>query len=174
MCACTLMRKLDGPHDSLALQTNASAYGQRRNPGASRRERMAYAQTAPETTAPGVVAPAPANPETAAPAPTPPAAVAPQQTAPIQAAVPNTGPASVADLAEGLLDAVVNISTSQKVKDDEGAGPAPRAPTARLSRSSSTTSSTSSRATRAATIMSARLAPASSSIRPVISSPTTT
>ncbi len=38
------------------------------------------------------------------------------------------GPASVADLAEGLLDAVVNISTSQNVKDDEGAGPAPRAP----------------------------------------------
>ncbi|NNH33153.1 Do family serine endopeptidase, partial [Rhizobium sp. SEMIA 4085] len=38
------------------------------------------------------------------------------------------GPASVADLAEGLLDAVVNISTSQNVKGDEGAGPAPRAP----------------------------------------------
>jgi serine protease Do len=38
------------------------------------------------------------------------------------------GPTSVADLAEGLLDAVVNISTSQNVKDDEGAGPAPRAP----------------------------------------------
>ena len=35
------------------------------------------------------------------------------------------GPASVADLAEGLLDAVVNISTSQKVKDDEGS-PAPQ------------------------------------------------
>ncbi|MBT9370987.1 DegQ family serine endoprotease [Rhizobium sp. CSW-27] len=32
------------------------------------------------------------------------------------------GPASVADLAEGLLDAVVNISTSQSVKN-EGAGP---------------------------------------------------
>lgn len=29
------------------------------------------------------------------------------------------GPASVADLAEGLLDSVVNISTSQTVKDDE-------------------------------------------------------
>jgi serine protease Do len=40
----------------------------------------------------------------------------------------DNGPASVADLAEGLLDAVVNISTSQNVKDDEGAGPAPRAP----------------------------------------------
>ncbi len=35
------------------------------------------------------------------------------------------GPQSVADLAEGLLDAVVNISTSQNVKDDEGA-PAPQ------------------------------------------------
>ncbi|MBB4063596.1 Do family serine endopeptidase [Gellertiella hungarica] len=35
------------------------------------------------------------------------------------------GPKSVADLAEGLLDAVVNISTSQNVKDDEGA-PAPQ------------------------------------------------
>lgn len=35
---------------------------------------------------------------------------------------PAAGPASVADLAEGLLDAVVNISTSQSVKN-EGAGP---------------------------------------------------
>ena len=37
------------------------------------------------------------------------------------------GPGSVADLAEGLLDAVVNISTSQTVKDDggEGDGPVP-------------------------------------------------
>ncbi|OWV74146.1 serine protease [Rhizobium sp. N122] len=86
---------------------------------------VAYAQTAPETTAPAVVAPAPATPETTAPAPTPPA---PQPAAPIQAGVPNNGPASVADLAEGLLDAVVNISTSQNVKDDEGVGPAPRAP----------------------------------------------
>ncbi|MBY2910422.1 Do family serine endopeptidase [Rhizobium leguminosarum] len=99
---------------------------------------VVYAQTAPETTAPGLAAPAPATPEMAAPAPTPPApaapetaaptSTAPQQTAPIQVAVPNNGPASVADLAEGLLDAVVNISTSQNVKDDEGAGPAPRAP----------------------------------------------
>ncbi|MBY2931089.1 Do family serine endopeptidase [Rhizobium leguminosarum] len=96
---------------------------------------VVYAQTAPETTAPGLAAPAPANPETAAPAPTPaapetaaPTSTAPQQTVPIQAAMPNNGPASVADLAEGLLDAVVNISTSQNVKDDEGAGPAPRAP----------------------------------------------
>jgi len=89
---------------------------------------IAYAQTAPETTAPGVATPAPAAPEAAAPTPTPPAPGAPQQIAPIQAVTPNNGPASVADLAEGLLDAVVNISTSQNVKDDEGAGPAPRAP----------------------------------------------
>ncbi|RFB92575.1 serine protease [Rhizobium leguminosarum bv. trifolii] len=89
---------------------------------------VAYAQTAPETTAPAVVAPAPATPETTVPAPTPPAAAAPQPAAPIQAGAPNNGPASVADLAEGLLDAVVNISTSQNVKDDEGVGPAPRAP----------------------------------------------
>ncbi|WP_047455592.1 Do family serine endopeptidase [Rhizobium rhizogenes] len=40
----------------------------------------------------------------------------------------NAGPASVADLASGLLDAVVNISTSQKIKD-EGDGPAnPKVP----------------------------------------------
>jgi serine protease Do len=39
------------------------------------------------------------------------------------------GPASVADLAEGLLDAVVNISTSQSVKSDgTGAGPQPVIP----------------------------------------------
>lgn len=45
-----------------------------------------------------------------------------------QIAVPQAGgPASVADLASGLLDAVVNISTSQKVKDDD-TGPAPRIP----------------------------------------------
>ncbi|TBF36515.1 Do family serine endopeptidase [Rhizobium leguminosarum] len=97
---------------TLALMASAAILAQAGVSG------IAYAQTAPETTAPGVTAPAP----------TPPAPAAPQQTAPIQAAVPNTGPASVADLAEGLLDAVVNISTSQKVEDDEGAGPAPRAP----------------------------------------------
>ncbi|MEX2691996.1 DegQ family serine endoprotease [Rhizobium mongolense] len=45
-----------------------------------------------------------------------------------QSTPPLNGPASVADLAEGLLDAVVNISTSQNIKGDEGAGPAPRAP----------------------------------------------
>jgi serine protease Do len=35
------------------------------------------------------------------------------------------GPESVADLAEGLLGAVVNISTSQKVKGTEGPGAVP-------------------------------------------------
>lgn len=76
---------------------------------------IAHAQTAP----------APAAPEQAAPVA--PAAVAPAAP-PVQMTAPGNGPASVADLAEGLLDAVVNISTSQNVKDDEGAGPAPRAP----------------------------------------------
>ncbi|MFS2179657.1 Do family serine endopeptidase [Rhizobium pisi] len=82
---------------------------------------IAHAQTAPEAAAPGMATP-PAAAQTA------PAPAAPQQVPPIQSTVPNNGPASVADLAEGLLDAVVNISTSQNVKDDEGAGPAPRAP----------------------------------------------
>ncbi|OWV76953.1 serine protease [Rhizobium sp. R339] len=84
---------------------------------------VAYAQTAPEAAAPGVATPAPPAAVQTAPAP-----AAPQQTPAIQSAVPGNGPASVADLAEGLLDAVVNISTSQNVKDDEGVGPAPRAP----------------------------------------------
>ncbi|MCX7304929.1 MAG: DegQ family serine endoprotease [Hyphomicrobiales bacterium] len=44
--------------------------------------------------------------------------------------VTQPGPASVADLAEGLLEAVVNISTSQKIKGTEGQGtvPLPQAP----------------------------------------------
>ena len=54
---------------------------------------------------------------------------APTQTQPAQPAPPTQaqpplvqpqGPASVADLAQGLLDAVVNISTSQTVKGTEG------------------------------------------------------
>ncbi|WFU10985.1 Do family serine endopeptidase [Rhizobium sp. CB3090] len=56
--------------------------------------------------------------------------VAPNSTMPPVTGNPamNAGPASVADLASGLLDAVVNISTSQKVKD-EGDGPAtPKVP----------------------------------------------
>ncbi|MGO4439561.1 DegQ family serine endoprotease [Rhizobium sp. RAF56] len=66
----------------------------------------------------------------APPPPAAPAPVPPSGTTPAAPAVPgvSAGPASVADLAAGLLDAVVNISTSQKVKD-EGAGPAsPRVP----------------------------------------------
>lgn len=42
-----------------------------------------------------------------------------------QAAPAPNGPASVADLAEGLLGAVVNISTSQTVKGSEGPGAVP-------------------------------------------------
>ena len=38
------------------------------------------------------------------------------------------GPASVADLADQLLDSVVNISTSQNVKGKDEQGPAPRIP----------------------------------------------
>ncbi len=50
-----------------------------------------------------------------------------QPTLPNRTAAAMAGPASVADLAEGLLDAVVNISTSQSVKN-EGAGPQPVVP----------------------------------------------
>lgn len=46
---------------------------------------------------------------------------------PAAAEVKPTGPESVADLAEGLLDAVVNISTSQNVKSDDKA-PMPQVP----------------------------------------------
>lgn len=49
--------------------------------------------------------------------------------APVAPANPGamSGPASVADLAQGLLDAVVNISTSQKVKD-QGTVTSPKMP----------------------------------------------
>jgi len=60
-----------------------------------------FAQTQPEA------------PAVAAPQAQPPAANQPQGLPPMQ------GPASVADLAAGLLDAVVNISTSQTVKGAE-------------------------------------------------------
>jgi len=52
------------------------------------------------------------------------------QPAPVNQHVTQPGPASVADLAEGLLEAVVNISTSQKIKGTEGQGtvPMPQAP----------------------------------------------
>ncbi|MFC6445985.1 DegQ family serine endoprotease [Shinella zoogloeoides] len=46
---------------------------------------------------------------------------------PAAAEVKPAGPESVADLAEGLLDAVVNISTSQNVKDEDK-GPVPQVP----------------------------------------------
>ncbi len=46
---------------------------------------------------------------------------------PAAAEVKPAGPESVADLAEGLLDAVVNISTSQNVKDEDKA-PVPQVP----------------------------------------------
>lgn len=44
-----------------------------------------------------------------------------------QSAITRPGPASVADLTEGLIDSVVNISISQTVKDEggEGEGPVP-------------------------------------------------
>ena len=66
--------------------------------------------------------------QTAAPAQDAPAAVAPgTPAAPAPGAVPAPlhGPASVADLAEGLLESVVNISTSQTVKGTEGPGAVP-------------------------------------------------
>jgi serine protease Do len=57
--------------------------------------------------------------------PAPPPAVAAPQTTPATPRAPTNGPASVADLAEGLLGAVVNISTSQTVKGTEGPGAVP-------------------------------------------------
>lgn len=64
------------------------------------------------------------TPPEGTPAPPPPSPVQPQAQAPLATA---QGPASVADLAERLLDAVVNISTSQNVKADDDA-PAPQVP----------------------------------------------
>lgn len=70
-------------------------------------------------------APAPAAPPAAPEAlPAPPSAAAPQTKVP---PAMMQGPASVADLAAGLLDAVVNISTSQNVKSDDEA-PMPKVP----------------------------------------------
>ncbi|WFR97208.1 Do family serine endopeptidase [Rhizobium tumorigenes] len=71
--------------------------------------------------------PAPPNattpPTPSGPLPVPPAGSA----APAAPRPPMAGPASVADLAAGLLDAVVNISTSQKVKG-EGTVSTPKMP----------------------------------------------
>ncbi len=57
----------------------------------------------------------------------PTAAVQPAPPSSTPAPAPILGPQSVADLAGGLLDAVVNISTSQSVKE-EGEGPLPQIP----------------------------------------------
>ncbi len=67
-----------------------------------------------------VTAPAPL--QEPLPVPAPEATPAPPQS-PLQG--PSQGPASVADLAEGLLESVVNISTSQTVKGTEGPGAVP-------------------------------------------------
>ncbi|MBB3607497.1 DegQ family serine endoprotease [Rhizobium sp. BK602] len=93
---------------------------------------QARAQTAPAPSASGNQAPAAATNPAQAPAVSPPV-TDPGAAPTTMPAVPgnpkaNAGPASVADLASGLLDAVVNISTSQKVKN-EGDGPAtPKVP----------------------------------------------
>ena len=50
------------------------------------------------------------------------------QTLPQSVPQGEAGPASVADLADQLLDSVVNISTSQNVKGKDEQGPAPRIP----------------------------------------------
>ena len=99
------------------------------------------------------------------------------------------GPASVADLAEGLLNSVVNVSTSQRVVSPRRAAPAPEGDAGEgesgsgendaapgedpRSRNFSTISSTTRRAlpTRGA---SSHSAPASSSLRTATSSPTIT
>ncbi|WP_245426815.1 DegQ family serine endoprotease [Mesorhizobium sp. YM1C-6-2] len=54
----------------------------------------------------------------------------PPASAPAAPHVTQAGPASVADLAEGLLGAVVNVSTSQRITGSEGQGtvPLPQAP----------------------------------------------
>ncbi len=80
----------------------------------------AWAQApAPAPSAPSQAQPG--SPETMLPAPPPPSpAINPPPTPGV--AMSPAGPASLADLSENLLDAVVNISTSQSVKDD-GNGP---------------------------------------------------
>ncbi|MGB7288442.1 MAG: DegQ family serine endoprotease [Salaquimonas sp.] len=52
----------------------------------------------------------------------------PLSTSYVSLAQAQTGPASVADLAEGLMDAVVNISTSQKVEQKRPRVPVPQLP----------------------------------------------
>ncbi len=83
-------------------------------------------------------------------------------------AIAAQGPASVADLAEGLLDAVVNISTSQTVKGDgegDGAVPMPQVPEGSPSRNISRTSSATMAARRVTNrAKSSRWVPVSSSM----------
>ena len=89
------------------------------------------AQNAPSAPAPGAP---PAGPEDGPPAgegvqpetmlPAPPTAAPTVNIEPSPGAGLAAGPGSVADLAAGLLDAVVNISTSQSV-ENQGAGPQP-------------------------------------------------
>lgn len=82
----------------------------------------AWAQTQAQAPAPAAPSQAqPSAPGTMLPAPPPPSSSINPPPAPGAATAP-AGPASIADLSEGLLDAVVNISTSQSVKSD-GNGP---------------------------------------------------
>jgi len=90
---------LAGPLQAIAQTPATPAPGQSGNP--------------PAATSPGGMLPAPPTPSPTINPPPAPGLMAP------------AGPASIADLAEGLLDAVVNISTSQSVKD-QGAGPQPQ------------------------------------------------
>jgi serine protease Do len=90
---------LAAPLQAIAQTAVPAAPGQNANP--------------PAAGSPGAMLPAPPTPS---PSINPPPAPGP---------LAGGGPASIADLAEGLLDAVVNISTSQSVKD-QGAGPQPQ------------------------------------------------
>ncbi len=85
---------------------------------------------------------------------------------------PTNGPASVADLAAGLLDAVVNISTSQKVKNDDDA-PTPQVPEGSPYQPYFDEFFKGRVARVTASAPSIPSAPASSSTRPATSSPTT-
>ncbi len=87
------------PLQAIAQTAVPAAPGQNANP--------------PAGASPGPMLPAPPTPS---PTLNPPPAPGPMA---------GGGPGSIADLAEGLLDAVVNISTSQSVKD-QGAGPQPQ------------------------------------------------
>ncbi|MGK6316020.1 Do family serine endopeptidase [Neorhizobium sp. DT-125] len=90
---------LAGPLQAIAQTPAPPVPGQNANP--------------PTANPPGAMLPAPPTPSPNLNPPPPPGPVNP------------AGPGSIADLAEGLLDAVVNISTSQSVKD-QGAGPQPQ------------------------------------------------